>query len=149
MKFFDMDQSTGKVSNWLLGFALACLIYSCGEKQDDQKAILAIWRLASINVNGQEIGDGKGYLHFKENGQVASRTGPGIYEDGKYVLNVEKKKLTMMQDSSQLNYQYELMGDSLTMRTHENGMALLLIGKKVDQLPIKREDDLPPIDMPN
>ena len=80
---------------------------------------------------------------------MTSRTGPGIYEDGKYVLNVEKKVLTMMQDSSKLSYQYELVGDSLTMRTNENGMALLLIGKKVDQLPIKREDDLPPAGLQN
>lgn len=126
---------------WVMGLGLALSLGACKGSQDDKSAIVAIWHIRSINVNGMEIGDGKGFLDFKADGTVRSRTGPGMYDEGKYTLNPDTKVLTLKQDSSQLDYQYSLSNDSLSMRSNEGGRALLLTGVKVDKLPVDPEND--------
>ena len=118
-------------------------IAACGgNKIDDKSAIMAIWQLHSIMVNGMEIGDGKGFLDFKKDGSVVSRTGPGLYDEGKYELNVEAKTMTLSQDTTKLVYEYSLSLDSLVMRSNEGGRTLVLRGHKVEKLPVDPENDV-------
>jgi hypothetical protein len=127
---------------WITGLMVAFCLTACKGGQDDQKGIIAIWQIRSINVNGMEIGDGKGFLHFHEDGTVQSRTGPGLYDEGKWEIHPEDKTLIMKQDTSSLKYSYALAGDSLTMQTNEGGIALLLKSFKVDKLPVDPAEDM-------
>lgn len=130
-------------SKWIAGIVIACSLSACQGSSNDKAEIVAIWQLHSINVNGMEIGDGKGYLHFKDDGNVISRTGPGLYDEGKFEINPEKKEIVMKQDTTQMKYVYTMGHDSLAMKSNDNGMTLVLRGHKVAQLPIKRVDDVP------
>lgn len=138
MRFFKNNTRVGIVA---LGLVLT--VASCGgAKIDDKSAIMAIWQLHSIMVNGMEIGDGKGFLDFKQDGSVVSRTGPGLYDQGQYTLDPDAKTLTLSQDTTKLVYEYSLTMDSLTMRSNESGRTLILRGHRVDKLPVDPENDV-------
>lgn len=138
MRFFNKNFRVG-----FIALALIALVAGCGgSRLDDKAAIVAIWQLHSINVNGMEIGDAKGFLDFKKDGSVISRTGPGLYDEGKYVIDPEARTLTLSQDTTQLIYEYALTQDSLTMRSNEGGRNLLLKGHRVDKLPVDPENDV-------
>jgi hypothetical protein len=131
------------------GLMVVICLTACKGGSDDKKAIVAIWQIRSINVNGMEIGDGKGFLHFHEDGTVQSRTGPGLYDEGKWEIHPEQNTLVMSQDTSELKYKYALAGDSLTMQTNEGGLALLLKSYKVDKLPVDPVEDMKEAATPN
>lgn len=136
-----MGVGNQKWARLVAGLAVLLYLVGCTGKQNDKESIVAIWQIKSINVNGMEIGDGKGFLNFHADGKVESRTGPGLYDEGNYTIDPETKTLTLGQDSTKLKYEYSLVGDSLTMRSNESGMALLLRSKKVDKLPVNVEED--------
>jgi hypothetical protein len=129
---------------WMVALVIATSLYACEGKVDEKAEILGIWQLHSINVNGQEIGDGKGYLEFKKDGSATSRTGPGIYDDGKFGIDPTKSQIVMKQDTSSQLYTYTMTKDSLTMKSNENGLALMLRGHKVAKLPVTPETDVMP-----
>ncbi|MBK9448457.1 MAG: lipocalin family protein [Bacteroidetes bacterium] len=139
-----MHFKTSFNSNWLVALALVMALGACKGKVDEKTELIGIWQLHSINVNGQEIGDGKGYLEFKTDGTVFNRTGPGIYDDGKYEIDPTKSQIVMKQDTSSLLYTYKMGNDSLTMKSNDNGLALMLSGHKVAKLPITPETDVMP-----
>ena len=129
-----------------LGFSMLAatlILASCSSEVDESKAILSIWHIHSSTVNGIDIGDGKGWLHFKEDGTVESRTGPQMYDSGKFRIMPETKKLDMYTDTTSQTYDYVMTGDSLIMRAHIGEMALVLRTTKASEYPIKRIDDAP------
>lgn len=136
-----MRLSTRIGSNWIVALTILTLLSACKGSVDDKADIVGIWQLHSINVNGQEIGDGKGYLDFQKGGKVISRTGPGLYDEGKYEIDAAKAQIVMKQDTTSQAYTYTLSKDSLTMKSNENGLALLLRGHKVAKMPITPEND--------
>ncbi len=121
----------------------ALLLVGCEAKVDESKEILSIWKIGSSTINGIEIGDGKGWLHFKDNGIVESRTGPQLYDSGNFRINPEAKTIEMYTDTTNQVYNYVMNGDSLTMKAHIGEMPLVLRTVKVNEYPIKRIDDVP------
>lgn len=119
------------------------LLVGCEGKVDESKAILSIWTITSSTVNGIEIGDGKGWLHFKEDGTVESRTGPQLYDSGNFRIDPAAKKIEMYTDSTNQTYNYTMIGDSLIMNAKIGDMPLVLRTIRADEYPIKRIDDAP------
>lgn len=128
-------------TKWFVALTILALLSACGSKIDDKVELVGIWQLHSINVNGQEIGDGKGYLDFQKNGTVFSRTGPNLYDEGKYEIDPSKSLIVMKQDTTSQSYTYTMTKDSLAMKSNENGLALLLRGHKVEKLPVTPDND--------
>lgn len=119
------------------------VVLGCQEQVNEEKALISIWKIGSSTVNGIEIGDGKGWLHFHENGTIDSRTGPQLYDSGNYKIDTEHKKIELFTDTTKQIYDYVMAGDSLIMRAKIETMALVLRTVKVNEYPIKRIDDIP------
>jgi hypothetical protein len=116
--------------------AVAALLLGCGPK-DDNSNLLGIWRIYSSKVNNVEIGDGKGWLDFKEGGKVDARTGPGMYDSGNnYALKIDTKTLELFTDSTKQTYSYKMNGDSMTMTAMLENMPLFLGLVKVEEYPM-------------
>lgn len=129
------------------GFLMVLLLLGgCG--QDDKEAIIGIWHVTEANVSGRDIGDGKGYFHFKKDGSVVARATVGIHREGKWTMDPEKKQLKVTSElGSGRDYTYTLEGDNLTMNTTiEFSSPLVVTAHRVDQLPVTPEADtiLPP-----
>ncbi len=119
----------------VLASVMLVLLVGCG-KIDEKKNIVGIWHLYSINVNGMEIGDGKGYIKFREDGRNEVRTGPGLYEYGYWEIFTEKKEIVLSDDTTGAHYAYKTWDDSLLMSMNFPKQVTTLHGKKVDKLPI-------------
>jgi hypothetical protein len=111
------------------------LIVGCG-KLDEKKNIIGIWQIHSINVNGMEIGDGKGYIKFRDDGRDEVRTGVGLYEYGHWAIDTEKHEIVMSDDSSGAHYVYRMWDDSLLMTMNFPKQITALHCVKVSKEPV-------------
>jgi hypothetical protein len=116
---------------------VAFVASGCGKK-NDKEAIVGIWQMKDCRVNGNEIGDGKGYMHFRADDSVFTRTGPGMLSGGKYSISPEEKKIFMLRGTNKVPYSYEWVGDTLVMRTATDAPNKLEMRTfKVDKLPVE------------
>ncbi len=133
-----MNQLNRKV---FVAALLFCLMAVTGCKSlDEKKNIIGIWQLYSINANGMEIGDGKGYIKFLEDGYNETRTGPGLYEMGTWEL-IPGKEIVLSDETSGAHYQYKMSEDSLLMTMNIPGHVTTFRMYKVDKYPVYPPDE--------
>ena len=122
-------------NSWVVVITLVLLAASCSSL-DHKKHIIGIWTLTSINVNGMEIGDGKGFIKFWQDGRTGVRSGPGLYEFGKFEIYPEKDELVLKNDSSELRYVYRMSEDSLIMTRNAPNRITVFRMIKSEKLPM-------------
>lgn len=133
----------------ILGLFLLLVFVSGCTPADDSKGILGIWRVNSSQVDGREIGDGKGWFDFKADGTVDTRPRPGAYDSGNYEIVQKEGIIKLFSGSGSMNYGYKLEGDKLEMSSKlPTGASLLLSCERVDDYPITKENDIDPANSP-
>lgn len=116
--------------------ALILAVAGCNNGLDHKQNIIGIWRLHSIKVNGQEIGDNKGFIRFWDGGKTMVRTGISLYEMGKWEIDVEKEQIIMLRDTSRAVYQYRMWDDSLLMTRNVPKVITVLRAVKSEDYPV-------------
>lgn len=120
---------------------LTCLLFMSGCQK--QQGLVGIWQVGSSVVGTQEIADGKAWFHFREDGTVSTRSAPGVFGDGTYLVNEKGDEVTLISGDKEISYSFLIRNDTLSMNgTLTGGRPLFVTAVPTDSYPVTREDEL-------